>query len=229
MKCLLSYCGILLCATLAHAADVNDLIKQLKTGDNDARRQAARELAKGGPESKEAVPALIKALKDQDAFVRRFAAQALGEIGPDARSAASALVTTLDDPRKEVQSAAASALSKLGPAGVDALITLLKDDGKEVALRRQAIDSLGSLGSPAHSAVPALTDLVKGKTAKGKQKMAPDDLRINAANALGSLATVDDKDTIQMLQTLADRKTKAPRGLKQAAAMSLRKIRSNSN
>jgi HEAT repeat protein len=229
MRFLLGVCGMLLWTAVSHGADVNELVKQLKEGDNDARRAAAKALADGGPGSKEAVSALIKALKDQDMFVRRFSAQALGEIGLEARSASSALLTALNDPRKEVQSAAARALGKLGPSGVEALIGLIKDERKDSTLRRQAVDSLGNLGSAGHAGVPVLTEVVKEKPPKGKKKQnAPDDLRIDAATALGALATTEDKDAVEVLQALADKKSKAPRGLKQAANMALRKIRGNS-
>jgi HEAT repeat protein len=230
MKCILALAGLVVGATLAHGADVKDLIKQLKDGDNDGRRAAAKALADGGAESKDAVPALIHALKDRDTFVRRFSAQALGEIGPDAKSAVPALTTALDDAKKEVQSAAAAALGKVGPSGVETLVGILKNDKKDPMTRRQAIASLSNVGSGAKSAVPALTEIVKEKPpgkGKNKNKNAPEDLRIDAATALGTLATADDKETIETLQALLDKKSKAPRGLKQAANMALRKIRTN--
>jgi HEAT repeat protein len=228
MKRVLGLVGILLCATMARGADVNELIKQLKDGDNDARRAAARALAEGGAESKAAVPALIDALKDRDLFVRRFSAQALGEIGPDASSAVRALSAALDDPKKEVKLAAARALGKLGPSGVETLVSLLKDDNKDSATRRQAIDSLSGLGAEARSAVPVLTELLKEKVAKGKKKqMAPEDLRTDAATALGTLAKASDKDTIETLEALTEKKAKTPRGLRQAANSALKKIRNN--
>ena len=187
------------------------------------------ELGKGKAESKEAVPALIKALKDQDAFVRRYAAQALGEIGPDARSAASALTTALNDSRKEVQSSAARALGKIGPSGIETLTGLIKDANKDSALRRQAVEALGSVGEAAHSAVPALTEIVKGTVAKGKKKQAnPDDLRLDAITALGTIATPEDKETIQTLQALTDKKAKGVRReIRQAANTALSKIQNN--
>src|SRR5579871_1206560 len=146
MRCVGAILAILLWGTVARGADLDELIKQLKEGDSETRRAAAVELGKGKAESKEAVPALIKALKDQDAFVRRYAAQALGEIGPDARSAASALTTALNDSRKEVQSSAARALGKIGPSGIETLTGLIKDANKDSALRRQAVEALGSVG-----------------------------------------------------------------------------------
>ena len=170
MKRFLGFVGIVLCATAAQGADVDELVKQLQSGDNGERRSAARSLGEGGAESKAAVPALIKALKDRDTFVRRYSAQALGEIGPDAQAAVPSLATALDDPKKEVRSAAANALGKLGPSGLTKLIDIIRDDNKDAGMRRQAIEALGKLGSAGHAAVPALTEVLKEKTGKGKKK-----------------------------------------------------------
>lgn len=225
MKRFVGLLGIFVCAAAVQGADVKELIKQLQDGNSDERRTAATALGEGGAQSKAAVPALIKALKDRDTFVRRFSARALGEIGSDASSAVPALTAALSDPRKEVQTAAARALAKVGPSGVTTLIDVIRDDDKDSTTRRHAIDSLSRMGSAAHAAVPALTELVKEPGGKSKKKMAPEDLRIDAANALGALATAADKDTIEALEALTDKKAKAPRGLKQAANQSLRKIK----
>jgi HEAT repeat protein len=215
----------LLCATaLASGAEVGELTKQLKNGDNETRRAAAKSLGEGGAGSKEAVPALIDALKDRDMFVRRFAAQALGDIGPDARAAVPALTAALNDGRREVQTAAAQALGKVGSSGIATLLGILRDHDKDTATRRQAIDSLVALGKEAHSAVPVLTELVQENTGKNKKKAAPEDLRIDAATALGSLATSEDKATVETLRALTDKKAKTPRGLRQAANRALRDI-----
>jgi HEAT repeat protein len=227
MKCFWGLIGIVLCATMVRGAEVGDLIKQLKTGDNDARRAAAKALGEGGAESKTAVPALMQALKDKDLFVRRFSAQALGDIGPDAQSAVPALTTTLNDPRKEVRSAAARALAKLGSSGIETLIGIVKDESKDTAIRRQAIDSLSGLGAGARSAVPVLAELLKVKTGKGKKKMAPEDVRVDAATALGYLAKPSDKQVIATLEALTDKKAKTPRDLRQAANTALKKIKMN--
>jgi HEAT repeat protein len=227
MKRIWGLVGILVCAAATQGAEVGELVKQLQEGDSETRRAAATALGEGGAESKAAVPALIKALKDRDTFVRRFSARALGGIGPDAASAAPALTAALSDSRKEVQNAAARALAKIGPSGVTALIGVIRDDAKDAMTRRQAIESLSNAGRAAHDAVPALTELLKEKTGKNKKKMAPEDLRIDAATALGALATADDKDAIETLKALTDKKAKTPRGLRQAAQMSLRKIGKN--
>ncbi len=227
MKHVLGSIAVVVCASLAQGAGVDELVKQLKNGDNDARRAAAKSLGEGGAQSKAAVPALIEALKDRDMFVRRFAAQALGEIGPDAGSAVRALTAALNDSRKEVQNAAAHSLGKVGTSGMETLIGVLGDHDKDPSTRRQAIDSLVKLGNAAHAAVPALTDVVKENTGKGKKKVAPEDLRIEAATALGTLAKPGDKATIETLRALTDKKAKTPRGLKQAANMALRNIQKN--
>lgn len=227
MKRMLGIVGVLLCASIARGADVEELVKQLRNGDSDARRAAAKSLAEGGVESRAAVPALIQALKDRDTFVRRFSAQALGEIGPEARAAVPALANALEDPKKIVQSAAAHALGKVGPSGVETLIGLVRDDNKDTNARRQAIGSLSNLGPAGHAAVPVLTELLSESPGKNKKKAAPNDLRAAAATALGSLAKASDTDTVQTLESLTDKKAKAPRELKQAANQALRKIRRN--
>lgn len=225
MKRILGLIGVIVCAAAVRGADVGELVKQLKSDDKEVRRAAAKALEEGGAESKAAVPALIKALKDRDAFVRRFSAQALGAIGPDAQRAVPALTMILNNSHKEVQEAAARALGKLGPAGVETLIALVHDNSKDATIRRQAIDSLSSLGEAGQRAVPALTSILKETAGKNKKKAAPDDLRVAAAVALGSLAQASDSQTIKTLESLADKKSKAPRELRQAANQSLRKLR----
>lgn len=227
MKRILGLLGIVLCATAVRGADVGDLVKQLKSDDKEVRRAAAKALEDGGVESKAAVPALINALKDRDTFVRRFAAQALGSIGPDAQRAVPALTMTLNDSHKEVQEASARALGKLGPSGVETLVVILQDDSRDTTIRLQAIDTLSSLGSSGRSAVPVLTHLLKQPMAKSKKKAAPVELRVAAANALSSLAVRSDTETIKTLESLIDKKAKAPRDLRQAANQALRKIRRN--
>ncbi len=227
MKHVLGSIAVVVCASLARGADVDELVKQLKNGDNDARRAAAKSLGEGGAQSKAAVPALIDALKDRDTFVRRFAAQALGEIGPYAGSAVRALTAALNDSRKEVQNAAAHSLGKVGTSGMETLIGVLGDHEKDASTRRQAIDSLVKMGNVAHAAVPALTDMVKENTGKNKKKVAPEDLRIEAATALGTLAKPGDKAAVETLRALTEKKAKTPRGLKQAANMALRNIQKN--
>lgn len=228
MRGFLGVVGLFLCVSAVRGADVDDLIKQLQSDDNEARRLAAKALGEGGTESKAAVPALMKALKDHDTFVRRFSAQALGEIGPDARPAVFALAAALDDPKKVVQSAAAHALGKVGPSGVETLIDIVRDDSNDSMLRLLAINVLSELGPAGHSAVPTLTELLKPKTGKtNKPKAPPTDFRVPAAIALGSLAKAGDTETVATLEAFTAKKAKVPGDLKRAANQALQKIRRN--
>jgi HEAT repeat protein len=225
MRMLLGVWTLMVSATLAQAADVSSLIKQLKTGDNDTRRLAARDLGEAGADAKEAVSALTAALKDNDFFVRRFAAKSLGQIGSGATSAIPALEKALDDNRKEVRLAAGSALGKMGSAGVSALISLLRNENKDTEIRQLAAESLGRMGPVAHSAVPALTAVVKegpgGKKGKGRDMT----LQVDAINALGELATPADTKAVEALEALVAKKKGGNKAVKQATKTALKKIR----
>jgi HEAT repeat protein len=219
-----------LTATTVHAADVADLIKQLKDKDADKRRAAAEELSKAGKEAMDAGPALIVALKDSDIFVRAFSAQALGDVGADPKKAVPALAALFKNAREkaEVLESAAGALGKLGMEAVPALIALVKNVGMDNNIRRKAIGALGQIGPDAHLAVPVLTEVVnggyKGQAPKAKKGAMPaDDLRPDAATALGEIANQSDSGAITALKQLGDGKKKQ-KGLKKLADDALRKI-----
>ena len=209
--------------TYIEGAEVRELIAKLKDKDSDIRRAAAKELAEVGPEAKSAVPDLIRALRDKDLFVRRYSAEALGNVGPEAKAAIPALSAALNDPKKEVAEAAIDALGKFGPESLAALTSALKDANKDPAVRRKAAIALGKIGLRARSAVPAMTDILNGKVKAAKKgKGNDDDIRLEVASALGSVAKSDDTAAIKALETLSEAKRKGP--LKTAAGEALRKI-----
>ncbi len=209
-KLLLAALALLGLACAGHAADVDGLVKQLKSPDADMRRAAAKALGEAGPDAKPAITALAHALSDKDLFVRRFAAQALGEIGPDARSAVKPLSETLKDPKKEVVEAAATALGKIGAA--EPLAALVGDTRREAAPRRKAIEALGLMKADARPAVPALTKALKDK-----------DLRIEAAEALGEIGP-DASSALKDLEAIAASKER-DRNFKKAVNDAIKKIK----
>lgn len=233
MRMLVGALAVVLCLSSARGADVADLIKQLKDRDSDTRRAAAKALGEAGGDAKVVVPALVGALKDRDRFVRRFAAQSLGDLGPEASAAVPALRKALDDSRMEVQEAAVTALGKIGPTAVQALIAALEDPDALTGVRRRAAESLGKIGGPAKSAIPALTAMLqpekkptKGKKVKAKRMTPETDVRVEVATALGALAGPGDKAAVDALTDLATNKKLRNRDLKKAANVALRRIKS---
>jgi HEAT repeat protein len=107
-----------------------------------------------------AVLALIELLKnDPNLFVRRLAAEMLGHAKVEARAASVALAGALDDPL--TRAPAAIALSQIDPANprpVDVLLDILQTGDEQS--RREAISSIGELGSRASAAVPALIRII---------------------------------------------------------------------
>jgi HEAT repeat protein len=75
---------------------VPTLVNTLNDPNPRVRAEAARALARIGPEATEAVPALIARLDDPDEEVRQAAARALGQVGPAAATAVPALISLID-------------------------------------------------------------------------------------------------------------------------------------
>jgi HEAT repeat protein len=219
---------VVLCwSTAAWAVDIADLVKELKTGDAEKRREAAEALGKAGKEAKDAVPALVAALKDSDLFVRLFSTVSLGQIGVDPSTVVPALTAVMNNPRekKEVLEAAITSLQQLGGDSVPTLAGVAKDAKKDGSLRRRAIIALGKLGPDAKSTVPMLTELVPTKTKTGKPAMNRDnELRVEAINALGEIATMNDKETVDLFKEMADEKG-VDRMVKQAITRAMSKIK----
>lgn len=79
------------------APAVPALIDALDHNDSIRRAQAAKVLARIGPEAKPSVPALVRALEDNDERVRKAAARALGQIGPGAEDAVLPLLEIIEE------------------------------------------------------------------------------------------------------------------------------------
>jgi HEAT repeat protein len=109
----------------------------LKSSDTKVRLMAIEEIGKLGQikasYGKPAIPLLVEALKDKDAKVRAAAALALGQVDPEKDEA------------------------------LEPLLSLVKNDKEELAVRRSAILGLAALGEKATDALPALRMIQQNK------------------------------------------------------------------
>ncbi len=229
-------CLTLYLAATVEGAPIDALITQLRDKDPDLRRAAAKKLAEAGPEAKPATAALIKALKDDDLFVRRFSAEALGAIEADPKAAVPSLAALLasEKERKEVQEAAAGSLGRLGSTAARPLIDTARDLSKDAAVRKRAVDSLGTLGPDARSTLSDLTDILNGKTKNNKKNPNPDaatnDIRLEVAAALGSIATSKDEEVIKALEAIsAEKANKKNKELNKTINKALKDIKARNN
>lgn len=78
-------------------AAVPKLIDVLRDPNPHHRVQAAKMLARIGPDADEAVNELVSALDDEDEEVRKAAVRALGQIGPPAAAAVEALIRVIEE------------------------------------------------------------------------------------------------------------------------------------
>jgi HEAT repeat protein len=173
-----------LCVALATGAvtlaqestSLDDLVRQLETGDDDARREAARILAESGAGAKAAVPALAKAAHDRDRQVSAQALDALANLGPDAHEAIESLIELLKDSSEQQRYRAAYALGRIGPAAVESLKRLMAEDG-DARARGGAARALGWIGPPAASSIAELVEALGDEDPLGEL----------AAKALGQI------------------------------------------
>ena len=140
--------------------DVGDLAKRLLTPGTD-RLETLREIARYGPEAKEAVPALLMLLADADPNVKRTALETLGLVGTVGKEHVALLIPLLKDAGfPEGRLFAVDALTLLGGDARPALpemLGLLKDTN--TALRLKAIGIIAAVGAEARAT--ALTPLLE--------------------------------------------------------------------
>ena len=126
------------------AQRVQELLAALKDADCSVRVNVVCALARLGPASQSAVPALIETLDDRDWVVRVATITALGEIGENAAEAVPVLIEALAN--EDVCTSAAIALGRIGPAAKAAAPALTKlKKSKSGFLRWCAEEALRSI------------------------------------------------------------------------------------
>ena len=180
MKIFYTASTLILSFLLASANEVDDLIKDLSSGDKAKRREAARSLSFLGPKAKAAVPALVKGLDDDEEQVFFWSVTALAKIGPDAQEATPELIDRLRrSPRRykdQIQVRIIHALTQIGSPAIPKLSEALSSNDKSI--RYGAAIVLGNLGPDAQEAAPKLFDLLKDETEK---------IRAASGSALGKM------------------------------------------
>lgn len=142
----------------------------------------------------DAVPKLESALQAESELVRANAAQALGEVGD--RSSVPSLVRALDDPYYKVRCLSAHAIAKLAPddASARAALAARLDVETHGMVKVDLAWALGSMGDRSR------LDVVRTLLFQGE----PEDVRAEAAMALGALGGPSDLPTLD--KALTDKK-----------------------
>src|SRR6266849_2410389 len=107
--------GLLACWGCGKEKSTDELIADLKSGQEGDRIKAVRLLPQRKGDAAKIVPALTDALKDKDEDVRWSAAIGLGYFGDQAKDAIPALQAAQHDRDARVREAAAVALSRIDP------------------------------------------------------------------------------------------------------------------
>ena len=106
-----------------------------------------------------------------------------------------------------------------------ALIGAIKDVKMDAAMRRRAIEGVVAMGKDGKPAVEAIAGVVKNPKAVGANA---NQLRDDAIEALGNLATKDDSAAITALDDLIKDEKNTNMGQKNRARQALKKINARS-
>jgi HEAT repeat protein len=107
--------GLLICAGCGKTKSTDELIADLKSGQERDRIVAVRLLPQQKVDAAKIVPAMIECLKDKQGDVRLSAAIGLGSFGEEARLAIPVLQAAENDRDARVRRAAGVALSRIDP------------------------------------------------------------------------------------------------------------------
>lgn len=149
-----------------------------RSNDAEVRCNAAEILKKLGPDAVEAGPTMVAALRDGDAHVQGVCASALPAVGVPADTAVPMLTTMLPSTHAVVAARALSAYRGAAVLALPQLVEMLQDHSRPTEARWNAARTIGKIGPPAVSTVPALIGEMGDKEAS---------IREHCAEALGDI------------------------------------------
>ena len=180
------------------------VIESLKV--KERRQFAAALIYRLGPQAAATVPALIEALREppadeDDVLFRRQAQLALAAIGPEAKEAVPVLIESLASDEREVRGTACYALGKMGAAAAAAVPVLQQrlqkvDDAARTAVIWSLLKIRPGDAELEKTAVPLLTQALNHEEEL---------VRVEAASALGGLASAAEASVIARLKELAEK------------------------
>ena len=173
--------GILavMCAARAHAADeiaprLRKAIQRLGSGDENARHNAALDIANMRSKAAPALEEILKIISaDPSAKVRRTLLRSVAYMKERAVTATDRLLALLADRGEDVtvRAGAAFALGSIGDAAAKAVPDLIRAAGHhDTNLKQAALRALGEIGPKAAEAVPVIVGaLSDGRTLAVRQ------------------------------------------------------------
>jgi HEAT repeat protein len=185
--------------------------------DPQRRVRGLQVLARIGPESEPAVPALSELLKSGDPLTKTEVLYTLGAIGPGAQAAVSAIAEQLRDNDPRVVQAAEIALGKIGPGAQEALPALATlNQSNDELLRLVSVWAILKIGPPSAeqttTALPILSAALKSDR---------EFVRIEAATVLGELG----RGATTALPALQSAASDSSPAVRSAAATAITKIK----
>ncbi len=180
--------------------DLADVIVRLNDADATVRLQAAKQLARFGPEARPHLPVLVKALERNDADFRTAVLAVLTKLGPPTRNDAVTLAPLFKD--RDFPAGRLYALECMVALGTDYAPTLptFKEalNDKDLTVKRKAIQLAGKLGAPAREELfPVLLEALSDDNA---------DMSKDAAESLAQLGKPTEKDLTQLNDLLRSSK-----------------------
>jgi hypothetical protein len=175
------------------------LIAKLRSGNPDTRREALEKVRHMQPVPGKTLPALIELLDDPYEVIRFYSADAIERVVPPATLAVPALMRAYGrNANEDVRTMILAAFGGIGAsasAAVPLLVTAINSGTKKERLF--ASQAVARIGPAAEKAIPVLVSVLLDEASDLR-------LRVNAAGALGFIATRAHGDAMQALQSAAD-------------------------